>query len=64
MLGISNQKGILKPDVDADLVVLDEHLKSDGTMQLEVDQVWKFGTKVFDVTDIGSPFHDCLRCDQ
>ena len=41
--------GTLNEGADADLVVLD--LQSDGTSggrKVVVDQVWKFGAKVFD----------------
>ncbi|OJD16513.1 N-acetylglucosamine-6-phosphate deacetylase [Emergomyces pasteurianus Ep9510] len=44
MLGLEGVKGVLAPGADADLVVLGED--SEGT--LTVDQVWKFGVKVFD----------------
>lgn len=47
MLGISGTKGTLDADADADLVVLNEEINEDGK-KLVVDQVWKFGTKVFD----------------
>ncbi|OSS54715.1 hypothetical protein B5807_00441 [Epicoccum nigrum] len=49
MLGVEHTKGTLKEGADADLVVLD--LQSDGTSggkRVVIDQVWKFGTKVFD----------------
>lgn len=47
MLGCSDTKGTLQPGADADLVVFSwdtEH----GQKDLKVDQVWKFGIKVFD----------------
>ncbi|KKZ62405.1 N-acetylglucosamine-6-phosphate deacetylase [[Emmonsia] crescens] len=44
MLGLEGVKGVLAPGADADLVVLGED--AEGT--LTVDQVWKFGVKVFD----------------
>lgn len=49
MLGMEDTKGMLKEGSDADLVVLD--LQDDavgGKKILAVDQVWKFGTKVYD----------------
>ncbi|KAH8732294.1 n-acetylglucosamine-6-phosphate deacetylase-like protein [Phaeosphaeriaceae sp. PMI808] len=48
MLGIENTKGTLKQGADADLVVLDLQETMDGEKKLIVDQVWKFGTKVFE----------------
>ncbi|EDN04493.1 conserved hypothetical protein [Histoplasma mississippiense (nom. inval.)] len=44
MLGLEGVKGVLVPGADADLVVLGED--AEGT--LTVDQVWKFGVRVFD----------------
>lgn len=49
MLGLSGVKGTLDADADADLVILSEELSDDGK-NLIVDQVWKFGVKVFDRT--------------
>ncbi|KAK2741579.1 hypothetical protein FQN57_005562 [Myotisia sp. PD_48] len=49
MLGVLGTKGTLNPGADADLVVLGEERTEDGSMgTLTVDQVWKFGVKVFD----------------
>ncbi|KAF9697114.1 hypothetical protein EKO04_004867 [Ascochyta lentis] len=49
MLGLENVKGVLKQGADADLVILD---LQDGGVGVEkkivVDQVWKFGAKIFD----------------
>lgn len=47
LLGISGTKGSLDAGVDADLIVLHEETNEDGK-QLIVNQVWKFGTRVFD----------------
>ncbi len=44
MLGYAGVKGSLEQDADADLLVFSQNEKSD----LVVDQVWKFGTKVYD----------------
>jgi N-acetylglucosamine-6-phosphate deacetylase len=49
MLGMEDVKGVLKEGADADLVILD--LQNDavrGEKKIVVDQVWKFGAKVFD----------------
>jgi len=43
LLGIADRKGGLTAGMDADLVVLDD--------AGDVCQTWKFGEKVFDVTD-------------
>ena len=49
MLGLQDVKGTLKEGADADLVVLDLHEGGVGEeKKLIVDQVWKFGTKVYD----------------
>jgi N-acetylglucosamine-6-phosphate deacetylase len=48
MLGLSGVKGSLESDADADLVVIDEETDENGMKNLKIDQVWKFGTKVFD----------------
>lgn len=48
MLGLSGVKGSLESDADADLVVISEEHGDNGEKVLMIDQVWKFGTKVFD----------------
>jgi len=49
MLGVENVKGSLKEGADADLVVLDlQEGGVGGEKKLVVDEVWKFGVKVFD----------------
>lgn len=48
MLGLEKVKGTLDHGADADLVVLGETIDSYSGPSLTVDQVWKFGTKVFD----------------
>lgn len=50
MLGISDKKGNIIPGADADLLVLSKE-DSAGGVKLVVEQVWKFGIKVFDITD-------------
>ncbi|KAI8936870.1 hypothetical protein NX059_006106 [Plenodomus lindquistii] len=49
MLGIEDVKGMLREGADADLVVLDlQENTTEGGRRLVVDEVWKFGVKVFD----------------
>lgn len=49
MLGIEDVKGTLKEGADADLVVLDlQEGAVGGEKRFVVDEVWKFGVKVFD----------------
>jgi len=48
MLGLSGVKGSLESDADADLVVLEEEVDVGRNRRLRIDQVWKFGSKVFD----------------
>lgn len=49
VLGMENVKGTLRDDADADFVVLSEKdVPGQSTTELVVDQVWKFGVKVFD----------------
>lgn len=48
MLGIQGVKGCLDSDADADLVIINEEVGANGEKQLKIDQVWKFGSKVFD----------------
>lgn len=48
MLGISETKGTFGVGADADLVVLLEDKDDNGGVKLVVEEVWKFGTKVWD----------------
>ena len=48
MLGLQGVKGSLSSDADADLVVIEEEVGENGVKNLRIDQVWKFGTKVWD----------------
>ncbi|KAF1947917.1 Metallo-dependent hydrolase [Clathrospora elynae] len=48
MLGMQDVKGTLKEGGDADLVVLDLQDVEGGEKKFVVDEVWKFGVKVFD----------------
>lgn len=47
MLGCLDTKGKLQPGTDADLVVF-SWAREQGQAVLKLDQVWKFGVKVFD----------------
>ena len=48
MLGLTKTKGTLDGDADADVVILREGKDEHGAIRLVVDQVWKFGVKVFE----------------
>lgn len=48
MLGVLDRKGTVEPGADADLVVLSEEVTEGGVDKLTIDEVWKFGVKVFD----------------
>lgn len=48
MLGLEGVKGSLDGEADADLVIFGEGAREGGGMELVVDQVWKFGSKIFD----------------
>ncbi|CAI7591239.1 unnamed protein product [Penicillium pancosmium] len=49
ILGMENVKGSLRDGTDADFVVLsEEDVLGQSVSELVVDQVWKFGVKVFD----------------
>jgi len=48
MLGLQGVKGCLDSDADADLVVINDEMGANGQKNLKIDQVWKFGSKVFD----------------
>ena len=49
ILGMENVKGSLRDGADADFVVLSEKdVLGQSVSELAVDQVWKFGAKVFD----------------
>ncbi|KAK5661955.1 hypothetical protein OQA88_10065 [Cercophora sp. LCS_1] len=47
MLGLERQKGTLEAGADADLVVLRDEVDGDGGTSVVVDEVWKFGVRVF-----------------
>ncbi|TAQ83206.1 hypothetical protein B7494_g8470 [Chlorociboria aeruginascens] len=56
LLGLRDVKGTLSSDADADLVIISEEVGPEGERILKIDQVWKFGTKVFDKMDEISGF--------
>jgi N-acetylglucosamine-6-phosphate deacetylase len=47
MLGFSGVKGCLEADADADLVIIEEEVDANGKKNLKIEQVWKFGGKVW-----------------
>ena len=47
MLGLADTKGTLNIGADADLVVLLEDRDDNGGTRLLVEEVWKFGTNVW-----------------
>lgn len=47
MLGVYGTKGGLEGGMDADLCVLDVVVEVDGSKRVVVDEVWKFGARVF-----------------
>ncbi|QSZ35317.1 hypothetical protein DSL72_008186 [Monilinia vaccinii-corymbosi] len=48
MLGVHEAKGGLEGGQDADLCVLDVVVEADGRKRIVVDEVWKFGVRVFE----------------
>jgi N-acetylglucosamine-6-phosphate deacetylase len=48
MLGVQDVKGTLKEGADADLVVLELQEVEDGEKKVVVNEVWKFGVRVFE----------------
>ncbi|AEO58969.1 carbohydrate esterase family 9 protein [Thermothelomyces thermophilus ATCC 42464] len=48
MLGLEVVKGCLEAGADADLVVLSENNDEGGRRELVVDEVWKFGVRIFE----------------
>lgn len=45
MLGLQGVKGSLDAGADADLVIFSDETR-DGYTQLQLDEVWKFGTRM------------------
>lgn len=48
LLGLHGTKGTLSPGADADLVALSWAGDQTNRGELQVDQVWKFATKVYE----------------
>jgi N-acetylglucosamine-6-phosphate deacetylase len=57
MLGLKGIKGSLDAGADADLVILSEEEDEEGATRLAVDEVWKFGRRVFLKGEPFSPVH-------
>lgn len=57
MLGLKGVKGSLGAGADADLVIFSEDRDAGGAAQLVVDEVWKFGTRVYHKGDPFSPVY-------
>lgn len=47
MLGVEGTKGSLASGADADLAIFSEIKTDNGTSQLLIDEVWKYGKRVF-----------------
>ncbi|KUI59076.1 Putative N-acetylglucosamine-6-phosphate deacetylase [Cytospora mali] len=57
MLGLKGVKGSLDAGADADLIIFSEEKDADGANRLAIDEVWKFGTKVYHKNDPFSPVY-------
>lgn len=53
-LGMADKKGTLTAGADADLVILEESTTDSGHPQLAIDQVWKFGQRVYTAETVSS----------
>lgn len=47
MMGVKGVKGTLDAHADADLLIFSDRETAEGRSHLVLDEVWKFGTKVF-----------------
>lgn len=47
MLSLGGAKGTLDAGADADLVVFSEEQTEAGAPRLQIDEVWKFGARVW-----------------
>lgn len=57
MLGLKGIKGSLDAGADADLVILSEGKDEDGASRLAIDEVWKFGRRVYQKGEPFSPVY-------
>jgi len=59
MLGIEKTKGTLEAEADADLVIFSEEKSTDGSgsKKLVLDEVWKFGNRLFSGGNAGDKSH-------
>lgn len=57
MLGLKGIKGSLDAGADADLVIFSEEQDADGANRLVIDEVWKFGSRVYHKSDPFSPVY-------
>lgn len=57
MLGLKGVKGSLEPGADADLVIFSEETDVDGDPRLAIDEVWKFGSRVYHKSEPFSPVY-------
>lgn len=60
MLGLQGSKGSLNAGADADLVIFSEETDDEGDTQLVIDEVWKFGNRVFQKGEPYSPVYSPL----
>lgn len=61
MLGLQGIKGSLDPGADADLVIFSEETDTDGDPRLAVDEVWKFGSRVYHKDEPFSPVYSPIN---
>lgn len=47
MMGLKGIKGTLEAGADADLVIFSDEETANGRSSLVLDEVWKFGTRVY-----------------
>lgn len=60
MLGLQRVKGSLAAGADADLVIFSEETDPEGNTQLAIDEVWKFGSRVYRKGEPYSPVYSPL----